>query len=77
MSVSTDLCYDCGQYLFADGEPLRACLWELPGAGEHWAWVQLCPHCAAQRRSQRTVSLILVGLAVAALTALVAFPLVP
>ena len=78
MSVSTDTCFDCGEVLFGDeGEPLRACLWELPGAGEYWGWVQICPECAAQRRYQRALSLILVALVASALTALVAFPLLP
>ncbi len=37
MSVCTDCCYDCGRYLWGDGEPLRACLWDLPDVGKHWA----------------------------------------
>ncbi len=79
MSVSTtESCYDCGQVLFGDeGQSLHVCLWELPGVGEHWGLVQVCPHCGAQRRYQRAVSLILVGLVVSARTALLAFPLVP
>ncbi len=78
MAVSTDVCYDCGQVLFGDeGEPLRACLWESPAGGEHWAWVQVCPNCAGQRRYQRAVSLTLVVLVVSALTALLTFPMLP
>jgi len=76
MSVSalTDRCYDCGQYLWAGGEPLRACLGDLPGVGEHWAWVELCDGCAAQRRRRRAMDLLAIGLVVSALTALAAYP---
>ena len=78
MSVSTDCCFDCGRRLWDDeGEPLHTCLWESPVSGEHWAWVQVCRGCAAQRKYQRLVSLLLAGLVVSALTALVAYPLLP
>src|SRR5689334_4485336 len=78
MPVSTESCFDCGQVLFAEeGEPLRACLWELPGAGEYWASVQICPECAAQRRYQRALTLLVAVVVVSALTALAAFPFIP
>ena len=73
MSVSTDdLCYDCGEELSGGGEPLRACLWNLPGVGAYWEWVRLCSRCASGRRYRRARNLVALWLVVSTLTALAA-----
>jgi len=79
MSVSSESCYECGQDIAEGvGEPLYACLWNLPGAGgHHWAWVQVCPSCGAARRSRRTALLAGVALLVGALTALAGYHFLP
>jgi hypothetical protein len=53
---------------------VRAYLWDLPGVGEHWAWVELCDGCEARRRRQGATDLLATGLVVSALTALAAYP---
>jgi hypothetical protein len=51
-------------------------LWSLPGAGQHWAQVPICSACASRRR-HLSAALAGVWLLLAALTALVAYPLLP
>jgi hypothetical protein len=77
MSVITETCYDCGCDV-AEGacQTVRACLWSLPGAGQHWAQVPICSACAGRRR-HLSAALAGVWLLLAALTALVAYPLLP
>jgi len=79
MSVSSEPCYECGRNIPDGwGEPLYACLWRLPGLGEErWDWVEVCPSCASRQRRDRVLLLGMVSLIVGALTALVAYPLLP
>jgi hypothetical protein len=79
MSVSSESCYECGRDIPDGlGEPLYACLWNMPSAGgEHWAWVQVCPSCGGARRSQRRALLTAVSLFVSALAALLAYRFLP
>lgn len=77
MSVSTESCYECGRDIPEGlGEPLYACLWSMPrGGATYWGWVQLCPSCGGGRRLRHLALLIGFSLFLAALTALVAWPL--
>jgi len=79
MSVSPESCYECGCDIpDGSGVPLRACLWNIPGAGgEHWSWVQVCPDCGAARRRERLALLVAIALFVGALAALVAYRFLP
>jgi hypothetical protein len=78
MFITTEPCFDCGQEV-ADGagESVQACIWSLPGAGQHWAWVPVCACCAARRRYWHVAAWGGTALLVAVLTAFLAFPFIP
>jgi hypothetical protein len=77
MPISSESCHECGRDIPNGlGEPLRACLWNVPAAsGEHWGWVEVCPSCARRLRLRRAAILVVVSLVVGGLTAIVAYPL--
>jgi hypothetical protein len=78
MSVSTELCYECGRGIPDGlGEPARACLGVLPGGARHWARVEVCPACARRAERQRRLWLALAFALVALVTGAVAYPLLP
>jgi hypothetical protein len=76
--ATPDTCYDCGREVIA-GEEVPACLWQSPsrGGAEYWGWVEVCPACARRRDQRHQALLMVVVLIVAALTAVLACPLLP
>jgi hypothetical protein len=78
MSVSSEVCYECGRGIPDGlGEPAQACLGVLPGGAQHWSWVEVCPDCARRAARHRRLWLALAFALVAALTSAIAIPLLP